>query len=132
MFRKVSIAVILVYFTDPFMQSFASALVLLISLYFRQILAPLIIIVPLMMSISWTFGLTYLTIGNLNQITVSLFAVLFGLGIDFGIHIFARYREARRRGMDVEQALTETVCHTGSALSTTALTTSLAFFALAA
>ena len=103
---------------------------LLISLYFRQILAPLIIIVPLMMSISWTFGLTYLTIGNLNQITVSLFAVLFGLGIDIGIHIFARYREARRRGMDVEQALTETVCHTGSALSTTALTTSLAFFAL--
>ena len=103
---------------------------LLISLYFRQLLSPLIIIVPLLMSISWTFGLTYLAIGNLNQITVCLFAVLFGLGIDFGIHIFARYREARRRGLNVEQALMETVCHTGSALSTTAFTTSLAFFAL--
>ena len=103
---------------------------LLISLYFRQIMSPLIIIIPLLMSISWTFGLTYLTIGSLNQITVCLFAVLFGLGIDFGIHVFARYREARRRGMNVEQALNETVCHTGSALSTTAFTTSLAFFAL--
>ena len=35
MFRKVTIAVILVYFTDPFMQSFSSAFVLLISLYFH-------------------------------------------------------------------------------------------------
>ncbi len=103
---------------------------LLISIYFRQILSPLLIVLPLLISISWTFGLTFLVIGNLNQITVSLFAVLFGLGIDFGIHIFARYREARRRGMEVEQALSETVCHTGNALTTTTATTSLAFFAL--
>ena len=103
---------------------------LLISIYFRQVFSPLIITIPLLMSIAWTFGLTYLTVGNLNQITVCLFAVLFGLGIDFGIHIFARYREARRRRMKVEQALNETVCHTGSALTTTAVTTSLAFLAL--
>ena len=102
----------------------------LISLYFRQLLSPLFIVFPLLMSLSWTFGVTYLVIGNLNQITVCLFAILFGLGIDFGIHIFARYREARRRGMDIEQALVETVCHTGSALSTTALTTAVAFFSL--
>jgi len=103
---------------------------LLISLYFRQILSPLFIVIPLLMSLSWTFGLTFLVIGNLNQITVCLFAILFGLGIDFGIHIFARYREARRRGLAVEQALVETVCHTGSALTTTAITTAVAFFSL--
>ncbi|MFH1566457.1 MAG: MMPL family transporter [Gemmatimonadota bacterium] len=102
----------------------------LISLYFRQTLSPLFIMIPLLMSLSWTFGLTYLVIGNLNQITVCLFAILFGLGIDFGIHIFARYREARRRGMATEQALVETVCHTGSALTITAITTAVAFFSL--
>ena len=102
----------------------------LISIYFRQILSPFIIVLPLLISISWTFGLTYLVIGNLNQITVTLFAVLFGLGIDFGIHIFARYFEARRRSMEVLQALSETVCQTGRALTTTAVTTALAFFAL--
>lgn len=102
----------------------------LISVYFRQTLSPLFIVIPLLMSLSWTFGLTYLVIGNLNQITVCLFAILFGLGIDFGIHIFARYREARRRGMATEQALVETVCHTGSALTTTAITTAVAFFSL--
>ena len=103
---------------------------LLISFHFRQVFAPIFIIVPLLMSLSWTFGLTKVVIGNLNQITVCLFAILFGLGIDFGIHIFARYREARRRGMGTEDALVETVVHTGSALTTTAVTTSVAFFSL--
>jgi predicted RND superfamily exporter protein len=103
---------------------------LLISLYFRQVLSSVFIILPLLMSLSWTFGLTWLVIGNLNQITVCLFAILFGLGIDFGIHIFARYREARRRGVRTEPALIETVCNTGSALTTTAVTTAVAFFSL--
>ena len=102
----------------------------LISLYFRQVLASFFVAIPLLMGLSWTFGVTYLVIGSLNMITVGLFAILFGLGIDFGIHIFARYREARRRGMNVEQALAETVVHTGSALTTTAVTTSVAFYSL--
>ena len=102
----------------------------LISLYFRQVFASIFIVFPLLMGVAWTFGLTYLVIENLNLVTVGLFAILFGLGIDFGIHIFARYREARRRGIDIEEALTITVCHTGSALTTTAITTSGAFFSL--
>ncbi len=102
----------------------------LISLYFRQVLSPLFIVVPLLMGLSWTFALTWLVIGNLNQITVCLFAILFGLGIDFGIHIFARFREARRRGLETEAALVETVCQTGRALTTTAVTTAVAFFSL--
>ena len=111
------------------MLAFVGVLVL-ISFHFRQVFAPIFIILPLLMSLAWTFGLTKIVIGNLNQITVCLFAILFGLGIDFGIHIFARYREARRRGMGTEDALVETVVHTGSALTTTAVTTSVAFFSL--
>lgn len=103
---------------------------LLISIYFRQVFASVFIALPLLMSLAWTFGVTYLVVGSLNMITVGLFAILFGLGIDFGIHIFARYREARRRGTDVEEALAETVVHTGSALTTTAVTTSVAFYSL--
>ena len=103
---------------------------LLITLFFRQVIGSLFITLPLMMSLTWTFGVTYLVIGSLNMITVGLFAILFGLGIDFGIHIFARYREAHRRGMDIEQALTVTVRYTGKALATTAVTTSIAFYSL--
>ncbi len=103
---------------------------LLITLFFRQVVGSLFITLPLLMSLTWTFGVTYLVIGSLNMITVGLFAILFGLGIDFGIHIFARYREAHRRGMDIEQALTVTVRYTGKALATTAVTTSIAFYSL--
>lgn len=102
----------------------------LISIYFRQVLSSVFVAVPLLMSLSWTFGLTYLVIGNLNQITVGLFAILFGLGIDYGIHVFARYREARRRGLDVEAALRETVQQTGTSLTTSALATAVAFFSM--
>ena len=116
---------------DTALYAFLGVLVL-ISLYFRQVLASLFVVLPLLMGVSWTFGLTYLVIDHLNLITVGLFAILFGLGIDFGIHIFARYREARRRGIDVEEALSETICHTGRALTTTAATTSVAFFSLMA
>jgi hypothetical protein len=103
---------------------------LLIVIYFRQPLSVLFIALPLIMSITWTFAIAYLVIGNLNMITACLIPIIFGLGIDFGIHIFARYREARRRGRDIEAALSETVTLTGSALTTTAVTTAVAFFSL--
>ena len=102
----------------------------LISLYFRQVLSAVLVAIPLVMSLVWTFGLTYLVIGNLNQITVGLFAILFGLGIDYGIHVFARYREARRRGLEVEPALGETLQHTGTSLTTSGLATAVAFFSM--
>ncbi|MBM3277356.1 MAG: MMPL family transporter [Candidatus Handelsmanbacteria bacterium] len=102
----------------------------LISLYFRQLWSSIFVAIPLVMSLAWTFGLTYLVIGNLNQITVGLFAILFGLGIDYGIHVFARYREARRRGLEVEAALEETVQHTGTSLTTSAMATAVAFFSM--
>jgi uncharacterized protein len=94
------------------------------------VFAAVVISIPLIMSLLWTFGVTALVIGNLNTITSFLFVILFGLGIDFGIHIFARYMEGRNRGEDYRKVLETTIVTTGKALATTALTTSVAFFAL--
>lgn len=103
---------------------------LLIVLYFRSFVAATLISVSLTFSIAWTFGLTYLLIGELNTITGFMFVILFGLGIDYGIHTFARYAESRRLGMDPQQAMQQMVCQTGSAVATTALTTAAAFYLL--
>ena len=103
---------------------------LLIVLYFRRILGAILITVSLLFSLSWTFGLTYLVIGQLNTITGFMFVILFGLGIDYGIHTFARYVESRKAGLDSEPAMEKVICGTGSALATTAITTSAAFFTL--
>jgi predicted RND superfamily exporter protein len=107
-----------------------SAVFLLIMLYFRRPMASIFIGIPLAMSLCWTFGLTYLIIGKLNTMTVFLFVVLFGLGIDFGIHIFSRYVEERKHGADTKEALNVTIRKTGRALATAALTTSAAFYSL--
>ena len=86
--------------------------------------------VPLLMSLAWTFGVVYLTYGMLNIMTATLGLVLFGLGIDFGIHFFARYAEERGAGRDVEASVLRTFLTTGQAISVVAITTAAAFFVL--
>ncbi|RMD93271.1 MAG: hypothetical protein D6814_15870 [Calditrichaeota bacterium] len=103
---------------------------LLIVIYFRRLVGALLISITLLFSLAWTFGLTYLVLGELNTITGFLFVILFGLGIDYGIHAFARYSESRLAGMSLEKSIEILVCNTGKALMTTAWTTSLAFFSL--
>ncbi len=98
--------------------------------YFRHLLAGLLVAVPLVVALALTFGLANLVIGQLNTFTVFLFVILFGLGIDFGIHILARYIEARRRAASYREALVETIQGSGRALATAAATTSVAFYTL--
>jgi predicted RND superfamily exporter protein len=107
-----------------------TAVFLVIAIYFRSVTAALMIAISLAGSLMWTFGLTYLVIGQLNTITGFLFVILFGLGIDYGIHSFARFREARQDGRPSVEALHDMVCRTGAALGTTALTTAAAFYSL--
>ncbi len=104
--------------------------VLLIALFFGNVAGVVLVTVSLAFSITWTFGLTYLVIGELNTLTGFLFVILFGLGIDYGIHTFARYTESRRNGLGVEESLDRMVCQTGSAVGTTAVTTAVAFLLL--
>lgn len=85
---------------------------------------------PLLMSLTWTFGLVEMTYGALNIMTATLGLVLFGLGIDFGIHFYARYVEERGKGQSVEDAVLRTFMTTGQAITVVAITTAAAFFVL--
>lgn len=85
---------------------------------------------PLFMSLCWTFGTAYLTIGSLNLMTATLGLVLFGLGIDYGIHFYARYSEERATGQSLLEAVETTFVSTGQAIAVGALTTAAALYAL--
>src|SRR5699024_4373155 len=89
-----------------------------------------IIGIPLIISLALTFGITYWVLGTLNIMTAVLFVILFGLGIDYGIHFYGRYIELRSEGFTVKGALTKTYNNTGRALITTALTTAVSLFVL--
>ncbi|HET6527334.1 MAG TPA: MMPL family transporter, partial [Balneolaceae bacterium] len=85
---------------------------------------------PLLFSLAWTFGITYFVLGSLNTMTSVLFVILFGMGIDYGIHFYGRYIEIRSDGESVKDALFITYDNTGSALVVSALTTSVSLFVL--
>lgn len=92
---------------------------------------PVIIIgLPLVISLSYTFGLAYMFLGTLNTMTSVLFVILFGMGIDYGIHFYARYLEIRSSGMSVQDAIMSTYDSSGSAIMTSSLTTAVSLFIL--
>ncbi|MCA9544619.1 MAG: MMPL family transporter, partial [Myxococcales bacterium] len=70
-------------------------LALVVMVFFRSVRAFFAVIFPLIVGIAWTVGFVSVTVGYLNLITAFIFAVLLGLGIDFGIHFYGRYREER-------------------------------------
>lgn len=90
----------------------------------------LVIGIPLLISLAWTFGITYFILGTLNTMTSVLFVILFGMGIDYGIHFYARYIEFRASGKTVKEAILNTYDNTGSAILVSGLTTSLSLFVL--
>ncbi len=85
---------------------------------------------PLLVSLAWTFGVAGVAFGTLNLMTSTLALVLFGLGIDYGIHFYARYAEERGHGRTVEDAAEVTFVSTGLAVAVSAATTAAALFAL--
>lgn len=54
-----------------------------------------LVVVPLLLGVLWTAGLTGWAVGQITSITAGFIAVLVGLGVDFPIHLLARYRDAR-------------------------------------
>ena len=90
----------------------------------------LLIAVPLAAAEVWTFGIAFAAYGSLNIMTAALGLVLFGLGIDFGIHVYARYAEERSGGSTIVDAISKTIHTTGRAVAVVAITTAAAFYIL--
>jgi predicted RND superfamily exporter protein len=90
----------------------------------------LMIGVPLLLGVIWTAGVTWLVSpkGEINFITAFIVAVLFGLGIDFGIHLFTRYQTERLSGENLQDALEHAIGSTGAAGIIAVLTSAAAFF----
>ncbi|HLD73642.1 MAG TPA: MMPL family transporter [Bdellovibrionota bacterium] len=104
--------------------------ILFLTLLFRQFIAVFFIALPLVMGIIWTFAILTPFLESLNLVTSFMFAVLFGLGVDYGIHMFARYLECRYRKQSVHDSLVVILSKTGRSCLMVALTTATAFFVM--
>ena len=121
---------VVLYFLYKSLQVRGLSRSLFLSELVRLPLTAALIGVPLLMSLAWTFGLAAIVFGTLNLMTSTLALVLFGLGIDYGIHFYARYTEERGQGRSVEDAAERTFVSTGLAVAVSAATTAVALFAL--
>ncbi|MCK9523221.1 MAG: MMPL family transporter [Proteobacteria bacterium] len=100
-----------------------SLIVLVVALSFRAFRPLLLIFIPLLTETLLTLGATALTFGRLNMVTALIFAVLLGLGIDFGVHMTSRYLFERKRGASLTRALQLSLQNTGKAVIAAAATT---------
>lgn len=99
--------------------------------HFRRVGAILLIVLPLTIGLSWTFGLAALAFGSLNILTAFVGAILLGLGIDHGIHFLERFESERADGKTREEAIRATFANTGRAVVLAGLTTAVGFAGLA-
>lgn len=111
--------------------SFVMVLII-IGAAFRRPRALLIIFVPLILANLWTLGVAGATVGALNTFTSFVNAVLIGLGVEFGVHLYSRYRELRESGHAVEASVVRAWDLVGSACTSAAFTSAAGFAALLA
>ena len=95
------------------------------SLYFTVIAA-----IPLLVSMVLMTAWAKFACGGFNLVTSFFPALIFGLGIEFGIHLVSRYAEERKKGASLNHALSTAVLRKGLAIFAGAMTTSLAFLGL--
>ena len=97
---------------------------------FERVGLPSLAIPPLLMGVVWTLGLQSVVRGELNLLNLLFPVLLFGLGIDFAIHIVSSYGEQRAEGHRIEIALRNALTVILPGLVTGAVTTAAAFFVL--
>ncbi len=71
--------------------------------------------------LAWSFGFVTLAIGHLNMLSAVFASILIGIGINFPIHLLARYEEAEREGSGPATALGLMLVRTGGAVGASAL-----------
>ena len=98
------------------------AIIALCLLTFRSVRGTLFIVIPLALVSTLAYALmAWLGIG-LKVATLPVVALGVGVGVDYGIYIFARLREHLRAGYDVQESYLRALGETGTAVVFTGLT----------
>jgi predicted RND superfamily exporter protein len=105
-------------------------ILILFALGFRGLREPLLAMVVLTWSALLTAAAAALVPGHLTLVSAFVFSILFGLGIDFGVHVIDRAEELRADGLPAERALQEAIRRLAPGLGTGAATTAASFFLL--
>lgn len=116
--------------TDSLLRSLpiaAVAALMLLLVVFRSLRYAVVTVIPVGLVAAWLYALMYLAGFSLNFVTATIGAVSIGVGIDYSIHMTARFREELRRRGDAQAAIARAAAGTGVALVASAGSTILGF-----
>ncbi len=100
-------------------------------LTFRRVRALAAVLPPLALGTLWTTGLAALYPAGLNAVAVAFAAVVVGVGVDTGVHVYAALLDARRDGHAPHEAARIARAKTLRPTLTAAAVAALAFASLA-
>jgi uncharacterized protein len=101
--------------------------VLLIVIPFGGIVEPAFCLAALLCGAAWSFGFVTLAIGHLNILSAAFTSILAGIGVNFPIHLMARYDEARLNGLPYGRAIRLSAVNTGNGVFAATAVMALAF-----
>lgn len=97
---------------------------------FRSPIRVFLIFIPLLIGIPISLAVGSLFIERLSVTTSFLFAILGGLGIESGIHLYTRYHELRQKGIPLESALPDLYHSVARAILTSVASVAVTFLLL--
>lgn len=106
------------------------AVLLVVLLFFRKLRAPALLWIGVSIPTLITFAVARLTVQELNTSTAFLGSIVLGNGVNPHIIWLARYFEARRRNVEVDEAIRETHAATWKSTLAVASTAALSYGSL--
>jgi uncharacterized protein len=110
------------------------ALLVLVAFFWireRRPLLGVIAMIPSALVVAWVAGSMWVLGLSFNVMTAMVASLAIGIGVPYGIHITNRFTEDLQRSPTVDEAVRQTVVHTGGALVGSATTTAAGFGVLA-
>ena len=111
-----------------------SVLLLITALYFRSPITPLVAFGPIAMALIIAMGGTYLIGTHITQVDVTSLtlqdAFVLGVGTDYAVFLFSRYREEIARGAEHREALISTMTWAGESIAISGATVIISTLAL--
>jgi hopanoid biosynthesis associated RND transporter like protein HpnN len=103
---------------------------LVMTLAFRRVGKPLLILAVLAVTLAWSMGIVTLAVGHLTLFSVMFISIVIGIGTDYGIYFLFRYEEEIFLGRNLQEALERTAARTGPGMLIGALTAGATFSVL--
>ena len=106
------------------------AVALIVILVMASVGAGLLVVIPLVVTVTGNFGIMGYAGAHLDMATVMIASLTVGIGVDYAVHFLARYRRERVAAGEHREALAETVRTSGRGILVNAATLTLGFLVM--